>query len=336
MGGKVVIALTLGDVNGIGPEVVLKALADQQLWADACPLVVGSSSALKFYMAKLGSSLTFISWQEGQPLPSGETVALWEVVEGPSVEPGRLSKEAAEASWRFLEKGVELVQKGVAQALVTAPVSKEALWQAGFPYPGQTEFLAKQAGIRDFAMMLVVGSFRVGLVTIHHPLWQVPSLLSEELIRSKVEVIARDLRERFGIAEPRMAVCALNPHAGEGGQLGMEEREIIQPALEALRQSGLKVEGPFPADTLFANPATQTYDAYVAMYHDQGMIPAKMRDFQRGVNYTAGLPFVRTSPDHGTAFNIAGQGIANPQSMKEAIRLAVELVTKARTRRASL
>ncbi|RIK76264.1 4-hydroxythreonine-4-phosphate dehydrogenase PdxA, partial [candidate division KSB1 bacterium] len=219
-------------------------------------------------------------------------------------------------------------------AIVTGPIAKVALAAAGYNYPGQTEFIAERQGAKHFAMMLIAGSFRVALVTTHLPLRNVAAAITQEKIIDKLRVLHRELRSRFNIPAPKIAVTGLNPHAGESGMLGKEEEEIIKPALAQAQREGIAASGPFSADALFGRYANRTgdeklsFDAFLTMYHDQGLIPLKMAGFGRAVNYTAGLPIVRTSPDHGTAFDIAGKGIANPTSMIEAIQLAVDIITK--------
>jgi 4-hydroxythreonine-4-phosphate dehydrogenase len=226
---------------------------------------------------------------------------------------------------------VHLVQGGHADAVVTAPVSKQALHLAGIRVPGQTEMLQQLTRSKQVAMMLVSPTLRVGLVTIHVPLRAVSSTLTADLLLSRCMLVYDALRGDWRISRPRLAVLGLNPHAGEGGDIGTEEQRLILPAIAALRRKGIRAEGPFPADAFFARYAPGSYDAVIAMYHDQGLIPIKMSAGGRAVNVSVGLPIVRTSPDHGTAFDIAGRGIADPRSMVEAIRLAV-LIARNRRR----
>ncbi|SFD71490.1 4-hydroxythreonine-4-phosphate dehydrogenase [Sulfitobacter brevis] len=222
-----------------------------------------------------------------------------------------------------IAQGVDLVQRGAALALCTAPIHKKALQDgAGFAYPGHTEYLAALAGDVDVVMMLASDQLRVVPTTIHIALAQVPQVLTPALLRRTIEITAYGLRRQFSIANPRLAIAGLNPHAGEGGAMGREELDWIAPLITQMRGEGFDLAGPLPADTMFHAAARARYDAAIAMYHDQALIPIKTLDFDRGVNVTLGLPFIRTSPDHGTAFDIAGQGIANPTSMIEAIRLA--------------
>jgi len=242
-----------------------------------------------------------------------------------------VNREAGLVSGQAIEAAIDQARAGQVDAIVTAPICKAALNLAGFHYPGHTEFLAQRFGSR-VVMMMVAGPLRVALATTHCALSEVPLRLNEEVITRSLAITHAALSENFGIADPSVAVCALNPHAGEGGLLGVEEKEIISPAVEKAVQQGMRVAGPFPADSLFAAARKPRYDAYLAMYHDQGLIPLKMVAFGRAVNFTAGLPVVRTSPDHGTAFDIAGKNRADSRSMEEAVKLAIELVSKRRDR----
>ena len=312
------ILITLGDFNGVGPEVTLKALSDPALRAQFKPILVGSRYVLDFYENLLNLRLDKGSYElveclSEKPLP---------------IVPGEISLEAGQASGKFLKKAVQLAKQGYGQAIVTAPVSKETLWMAGYEkFPGQTEFFAEEFGTKRFAMVLIAKKFRVGFVTTHHPIKDVAAKVSFEKIVDTSLAIAGDLKKYFGIKFPKLAVSALNPHGGEHGRLGHEEEKIIRPAIQYLKSQGNDVTGPFPADTLFTNVDAKAFDAYIAMYHDQGMVAIKMYGFGSAVNFTAGLPVPRTSPDHGTAFDIAGRGLANEKSMKEAIQLAVQLAS---------
>jgi 4-hydroxythreonine-4-phosphate dehydrogenase len=242
------------------------------------------------------------------------------------IVPGRPDTSAAPAVQRSIEEAVRLAQSGEARAVVTNPISKAVLYRGGFAFPGHTEYLAALAAkggkTPHPVMMLAADSLRVVPVTIHIPLKDVFQALSKELILATIDITANDLRRYFGIARPRLAVSGLNPHAGEEGGLGREEIDIIAPAIKAARAQGLDVTGPHPADTMFHKAARVTYDAAICMYHDQALIPLKTLAFDEGVNVTLGLPFIRTSPDHGTAFRLAGTGRASPRSLIEALRLA--------------
>ena len=279
------IGVTLGDPAGIGPEVVSAALGSIQLPEGICVDVIGSSE--------------------------GHTV-------------GKPTDASARAAVDAMEAAARRLLAGEIQAVVTGPVCKHALHRVGFEFPGQTEFFAARAGVEDFAMCLTGGALTVALVTAHVPLAKVPGMLSEaEIVR--VGCLLQDFLILRGKKNPRIAVAGLNPHAGEQGDMGREEIDIIAPAVACLSQMGNFV-GPLPPDTLFHRAVEGDFDGVLCIYHDQGLIPLKLHAFHEGVNVTLGLPFVRTSPDHGTAFDIAGRGIARPDSMRQAIQLAVELV----------
>ena len=326
---KPVVAITAGDFNGIGPEIALQSALHPSVRRLCTPLLVGASSVFEFYARRYRLPLR-IHPLDGSPHPSQEArkaLAISCVEPSPvavaSIKPGRVSRLAGTAAARAVETAVRLVQVGVAEAVVTAPVSKRAMHLAGVPFPGQTEMVQHLSGAPRVVMMLACRALRVGLITIHVPVAQVARQISGALIRERVQVIHEALRTDWGIRRPSLAVLGLNPHAGESGDLGTEEHRLIIPALQALRRTGMRVAGPFPADAFFARYAPGSYDAVVAMYHDQGLIPLKMLAAGRGVNVSLGLPVVRTSPDHGTAFDIAGTGCADAGSMIEAIKLAV-------------
>jgi len=321
------IAVTIGDVNGIGPEVTLKALSQME-WRRALRVaIIGPDAAVRFWQKHLRLNLSLPpianlnEWPEDIP-----AVVLDNEFLPATVQIGRLSLDAGKIAGTALRQAINLAIEKKVHAIVTAPVNKHALHLAGFHYPGQTELLAAGLGVADFAMMLVADDFRVALVTTHLPLRQVAAAISPDLILRRLRVLQRDLTARFHIAEPRIAVTGLNPHAGEGGLLGEEEQTIISPALQRARDEGIAAEGPFSADALFGRFKKNHFDAHLAMYHDQGLIPLKMFGFGRAVNYTAGLPVIRTSPDHGTAFDIAGKGVAAATSMVAALRLAATLL----------
>ena len=324
---KPVLAVTMGDFNGTGPEIILKSLARRTVRSICTPLVIGSLDVLEFYARKLRLP---VSLREADVFPAapgtGLTVVPIEPFRSPRITPGRLSMESGRYSALAIEEAVRLCRAGLADGVVTAPVSKEAMHLAGHKVPGQTEMLLALSGGSRVAMMLVAGSFRVGLATVHYPLKDVSRHLTSRVLLEKLAIVHDALRIDFGIARPRIAVLGLNPHAGENGILGTEEQEVIIPALERARKGRIRVEGPFPADAFFGRQLFRQYDAVLAMYHDQGLIPLKMHGFAIGVNVSAGLPIVRTSPDHGTAFDIAGTGAADPTSMIEAIKLASSIV----------
>jgi len=322
------LALTLGDPAGIGPDITLLAFAARSQETVPSFVLLGDTNVLAGRAEALGLSVPIVSVASAREAAQRFAEALPVLpidVPGP-VAAGRPDLAAMPAVKQSIERAVDLVLKGEARAVVTNPVSKALLYQAGFTFPGHTEYLAALAG-GDGApphpvMMLVAGPFKVVPITIHIPLKDVPRALTRELILETIRITDEDLRRFFGYVRPRLAVSGLNPHAGEDGSLGTEEIDIIAPAIEAARAQGIDVTGPYPADTLFHETARERYDAALCMYHDQALVPFKTLAFEEGVNVTLGLPFVRTSPDHGTAFDIAGTDQANPRSLIEALRLA--------------
>jgi 4-hydroxythreonine-4-phosphate dehydrogenase len=250
-----------------------------------------------------------------------------------AISPGEVTRSAGQASLQAITLAVNLARSSIVDAIVTGPISKQALHKAGSRFPGHTELLQHLTSSRHVAMMLVSPTMRVGLATIHIPLSKVPKILSRTLLRDRIRIIYNALITDWRIRRPKLAVLGLNPHAGENGEIGSEEAKIISPVIKALRVEGMNIEGPFPADAFFGTYKRGSFDAVVAMYHDQGLIPLKMSSFEKGVNVTVGLPTVRTSPDHGTAFDIAGRGIASASSMTMAIKLAVEIAKNRRRSR---
>ena len=321
------IGISLGDVTGIGPEVTLKAVAAEAQTDDTRYLVIGDAAHARRLNEQLGLKLPLQNYTTKdapgkfflcQPLPDSLPEDL---MEG--------SPAAARAAVTWVREGAERCLRQELDALVTAPVNKEAIVRAGQAFVGQTEFLSQLAGTSRTAMMLLGQDdrgrwLRVALATTHLPLKLVSDHLTQSKIEMVIELAAQACRD-LALPRARVAVCGLNPHAGEGGNMGTEEQTIIGPAVGATRRRQIDVVGPLSADALFYHAFKGEYDAVVAMYHDQGLVPLKMIGFETGVNWTLGLPFIRTSPDHGTAYNIAGQGIANPSSMLAAIRLAKQL-----------
>jgi len=325
------IAVTLGDPAGIGPEVALKALADEAVRGLAPVAVFGPPKERWAELA--GGEPAFLT----HALPQGAWDGQLEGVELVQVEadlaglsPGGPSRTSGEASIRYVLAAVEAAKRGWIDAIVTGPISKEAVAMAGYAWPGHTELLADEFGAGEVAMMFAGGPFRVVLVTIHVALAEAIRSLTVGRILTACRLGSEAVRRWFGVAVPRLGVCGLNPHAGEAGRFGHEEREIIGPAIEEANAAGLCAFGPLPADTAFRQAMQGRFDLVVAMYHDQGLIPIKTVAFEESVNVTLGLPVVRTSVDHGTAYDIAGRGLADPSSMKAAVRLAVEMVRRER------
>lgn len=316
------LALTFGDPAGIGPEIILKSLIKLKARKLCSFSVIGDYSVISRMAEVLKVSISNLFRDESLNFINVGKIAQR------NFRFGRLSPICGIAAIRYIEKAVGLIKDKKIDLLVTAPVNKQAINEGGFKFSGHTEYLARLTKTKNFAMMLIGGRLRVVPLTRHLPLKEVSRRISTLGICRAVELADRSLKKYFDIQSPRIGVCGLNPHAGEGGVLGDEEKKIIAPAVNKLVKKGLVVSGPFPADTLFYQAYEGKYDLLLSMYHDQGLVPLKMIAFDRGVNVTLGLPFIRTSPDHGTALDIAGLGIANPRSMIEAIKLAVRIWQK--------
>ena len=327
---KPVIAITLGDINGIGPEVTLKCIASPALQRKCRPVLIGSREVYEYYARRLKLNIRLEEISESSLRESKKAIPFIQILPGvrPIIQPGKISYQSGMFAGTAIAHGVRLCLEEKIDGMVTAPVSKKAMEMGGFRYPGQTEMLAELCGDPKVTMMLISQSFRVGLATVHIPLKSVSSILSRSLIAEKLSIIHRSLQNDFGIRKPKIAILGLNPHAGEQNLIGTEETAILIPAVRKARKSGMSLDGPFPADGFFGTHSYKLYDAVLAMYHDQGLIPLKMKGFATGVNFTAGLPIIRTSPDHGTAFDIAGKGVADPSSMNEAIQLAVSIALR--------
>jgi 4-hydroxythreonine-4-phosphate dehydrogenase len=332
---KPAILITMGDYNGIGPEVALKSVSSPLVRSICRPFLVGSLDVFDYYARRLRLPARLAAVDGMTTKTPRGFIPVLRSGKGAigRIRPGSISAASGKRSAGALERAAALCLAGDADGMVTAPVSKEAMFRSGYPYPGQTEFVAIRSKARSHAMILVAGRFRVALATIHIPLAQVPRALSMRKIAGKLRLVDATLRRDFAIRAPRIAVLGLNPHAGENGHIGKEELRVIIPAIRSARRRGIRAEGPFPSDGFFGSGGHRSFDAVLAMYHDQGLIPLKMAGFNAGVNFTAGLEIVRTSPDHGTAFDIAGKGIADPGSMIEAIRLAASIILNRRRAR---
>ncbi len=322
----------MGDPAGIGPEVIAKGLANRGLRRICYPLVVGSPLIMKKTIAGLRLPLRVVSVEgpdHARFARHGE-VAVLDPLDHPlgRIRMGTVSKTAGAVSAKCIMRAVQLAQAGCIEAIVTAPINKAALNLAGYAYPGHTEMLADLTQSKDVGMMIVGGPLRIMFVTTHVALRELPRALSVANIVTAIRLAQLALQEYFGIAKPRIGVAALNPHAGEGGLFGEEERTLILPAARRARASGIQASDPLPADTLFGKAVAGHFDGVVAMFHDQGLIPLKLVAFGKCVNLTVGLPIVRTSVDHGTAFDIAGKGLADPGSLIEAVKLAAQLAGK--------
>jgi 4-hydroxythreonine-4-phosphate dehydrogenase len=320
------IGITLGDLNGVGPEVVIKALADNRMLGIVTPVIYGSAKVISFYK-KIMNIEEFNYSQvknKGQFAPKMiNVVNCWE--DTIEINPGKQSKESGKAAYVALKQACDELKAGLLDGLVTAPIDKNSIHSDEFPFKGHTEFLTKYFNSSESLMFMVSDTLRVGLVTEHVALKDVSSLLTKEKLEAKLQLMESSLRKDFGITKPKIAVLGLNPHAGDGGLIGQEDDQVIRPVINDFRNKGKLVSGPFPADGFFASSQYTKYDGVLAMYHDQGLIPFKSIAFDNGVNFTAGIPVVRTSPDHGTAYAIAGKNQANETSLREAIYKAGDI-----------
>jgi len=317
------LAVSLGDPAGIGPEVIAKCWDSRAEFRLPPFIAIGDPRSLQ---AVWDGPIEVIDDPRQADSAFDVGLPLLQLNAAQADTPGHPSVSGAHCSLDSLELAVGLARSGSASAVVTGPVAKEQLYAIGFQHPGQTEFVAERCGVSaaNVAMMLAGPTLRTVPVTTHLPLSEVPGALTSALIESRGRAALRGLQRNFGIPEPRLAIAGLNPHSGEGGQLGTEEQELIEPAIAALAAEGWRVSGPHPADTMFHATARASYDAALCMYHDQALIPIKALHFEEAVNVTLGLPIVRTAPDHGTAFDIAGQDRADPRPMAAAIRMAAE------------
>ncbi|MDR4481181.1 MAG: 4-hydroxythreonine-4-phosphate dehydrogenase PdxA [Nitrospira sp.] len=322
------LGLTMGDPAGIGPEVIAKALADKALTRLCCPVVIGSRHVMERTIAWLKLPLQVVEFQptDTMRVKAGQ-VAVADPLEGPlpKFRMGVATAVTGAASIACIKRAVELAQAGSLDGIVTAPINKEAMNMAGYHYPGHTELLAELTQTKEFGMMIVGGPLKIMFTTTHVAIHALSPLLTTDRIAKAIRLAHLGLTKYFGIARPRIGVAALNPHAGEHGLFGNEEATSIAPAVRLARASGIKASDPLPADTLFGKAARGAYDGVVAMYHDQGLIPLKLVAFGTCVNLTVGLPIIRTSVDHGTAYDIAGKGIAEHGSLLEAVKVAARL-----------
>jgi len=323
-----IIGITMGDPAGIGGEVIIKSLKQKSIHSKCCPIIIGDATYLKFLLKKFPLSFKIVvidKIKDRNTLPSDAILIVdLKNLKSNKIKFGICNTDYGRASYEYIAKGIKLASSGIIDALVTAPINKESFSKAGILHPGHTEILAHITKTTKFAMMLVGGNLKVVLVTRHIPLKDVAQELTKEKILIAIE-LAHNAGRYFNIPNPRIGVCGLNPHSGEGGTIGDEEIKTIIPAIEKSRKAEISVSGPYASDTIFYKALKGNYDFIIAMYHDQGLIPLKTLYFDEGVNVTLGLPFVRTSPDHGTAYDIAGKGIANSKSMEEAIKLAVKM-----------
>jgi 4-hydroxythreonine-4-phosphate dehydrogenase len=327
-GNKPVIAITMGDAAGVGPEVIVKALLSSEIYDICRPLVIGNSTILSATIKLLESPLQLNEIDSiGEILGQSGTIDILDLhnLDPNEVVVGKICPVCGKAAMEYITRAAKLALGGGVSAIVTAPINKEATIQGGYEDIGHLEFLARLSGATEYATMLVSGNLRVVHLTTHHSLKDACTMVTSERVLSRLRLTDESFR-KWGIARPRIAVAALNPHGGEGGLFGREEMEQIAPAVEEAQQLVIDARGPFPADSIFTRAINGEFDTVLALYHDQGHIAIKVHGFENSISVALGLPFVRTSVDHGTAFDIAGKGIADCRSMEEAIRVAAQLV----------
>lgn len=327
------VAITMGDPAGVGPELCLRLLRDDRVRAVAWPVVIGDAGILRRVARELGwpapPAISRETWAERWRDVTGPAVVDLEAVRASAIEPGKVSAACGKAAYEYVTFAIDEALAGRVDAIATGPLHKEALHAAGVPFPGHTEILADRTNAPRSCMMLTAEAITCSLVTVHVGYREVPDLLTVQSVRDTIELTAEAMRRIRG-HEPRLLVCGLNPHAGEHGLFGIgEEERVIAPAIEAARATGIDVSGPLPPDTAFLPKYRAACDAYVCMYHDQGLIPLKALAFEEAVNVTLGLPIVRTSVDHGTAFDIAWKGVADVSSFVQAVKLAAKLSRRA-------
>lgn len=318
--------ITVGDINGIGLEVIIKTLSHPSITQFCTPVIYGSSKVVSYHKNIVNpAEFSFHNTASADKIYTHKinVVNCWQ--ENVNIELGKETEEGGRFAHIALDRAIRDLKEGFIDVLVTAPISKNAMQIAGFPYPGHTEYLAHEMGEKDALMMMISDDLRVALMTTHLPLRKVAESITKEYVLRRIDQLVQALQIDFGISKPVIAVLGLNPHAGENGTLGKEEEDILQPAILELKKAGNLVMGPYPADGFFGSMKHLKFDAVLAMYHDQGLIPFKMLHFQDGVNFTAGLPYIRTSPDHGTAFEIAGKNEADPSSFRAALFAAIDL-----------
>jgi 4-hydroxythreonine-4-phosphate dehydrogenase len=320
------VGITHGDINGIGYEVIIKTLVEPYLTEMCTPIIYGSPKVAAYHRKALNiDNLSFNHIRSAKDAHTKRINIVNCVDDNVRVELGKSTREAGESSFNALDAACYDLEQGLIDVLVTAPINKDNIQSDHFSFPGHTEYLAERFKTRDYVMLMVSETMKMGVVTTHMPLSEVSKNITKEAVLSKLRIIAKSLQQDFSITKPRIAVFGLNPHAGDNGLLGNEEIEVILPAIQQAKKEGIIALGPYPADGFFGSQDYRKFDAILAMYHDQGMIPFKLASFEHGVNYTAGLPIIRTSPAHGTAYSIAGEDKASPVSFRQAMYLAVDI-----------
>lgn len=320
------VGISHGDINGISYEVIMKTLLDPRIMEMCTPIIYGSPKVAAYHRKALNiNNLSLNHVRNPKEAGPDRAHVLNCIDDNVRVELGKSTQVAGEASYMALERATSDLKEGLIDVLVTAPINKDNIQSERFNFPGHTEFLAREFDSKDYLMLMVSETMKIGVVTTHMPISEVANHINKEVILSKLRIISRSMQQDFAITRPRIAVFGLNPHAGDNGLLGNEEIDIIQPAIEQAKKEGIIALGPYPADGFFGSEDYRKFDAILAMYHDQGLVPFKLSSFERGVNYTAGLPVVRTSPAHGTAYSLAGEDKASPDSFRQALFLAIDI-----------
>jgi 4-phospho-D-threonate 3-dehydrogenase / 4-phospho-D-erythronate 3-dehydrogenase len=320
------IGITIGDINGIGPEVIIKTLRHPKVLDYCIPIVYGAGKVISYYKNIIkADDFLYHPLRSGEKPQSGKIYVINTWQENVLVSAGKINDTGGRYALMALDHAIQDCQAGFLDGLVTAPIHKQAMQLAGFKYTGHTDYLADKLQSKGHMMMMVGNFFKLGLLTTHIPLQEVPTRITAQKLKSAVHLLSDSLQQDFGIDRPVIAVLGLNPHAGDGGVIGQEEVQALAPAIQDLKNQGYLVTGPLAADGFFGSAQYKKYDGVLAMYHDQGLIPFKALEFDNGVNFTAGLPVVRTSPDHGTAFDIAGQNLADPTSFRAALFGAIDI-----------
>jgi len=326
MSNTIKVGISQGDINGISYEVIMKTLLDSRILEMCTPIIYGSPKVAAYHRKALNINNLSLNHVR-TPAEAGPNKAhvLNCIDDNVRVELGKSTPIAGEASFMALDRATSDLKEGLIDVLVTAPINKDNIQSENFKFPGHTEFLAQKFDAKEYLMLMVSETMKIGLVTTHLPISEVADHITKETVLSKIRIISRALQQDFAITRPRIAVFGLNPHAGDNGLLGKEENEVILPAITQAKKEGIIALGPYSADGFFGAEDYRKFDAILAMYHDQGLIPFKLSSFERGVNYTAGLPFIRTSPAHGTAYSLAGEDKASPDSFRQALYLALDI-----------
>ena len=324
--GKICVGITHGDINGVGYEVILKIFSEPTMLELCTPVIYGSPKVATYHRKAMELTTNFVTIQDAKEMVDGRLNLVDCIVDEVKIDFGQPTEESGKAALLALEKAMADYKKGLFDVLVTAPINKSAIQSDAFRFPGHTEYMQERVGEGQEALMILMNDvMRIALVTTHLPIRDIASAITKEAIMNKIRIFYETLRKDFNVSKPRIAVLALNPHAGDNGLLGSEEQDIIIPAMQEMEAEGIMCFGPYAADGFFGNKTYEYFDGVLAMYHDQGLAPFKALAMESGVNYTAGLPIVRTSPDHGTAYDIAGQGKADEASMCQAIYTALDI-----------